>query len=442
MLRSGIMDYVAQMRLRVWALQVAVFAVALAGCSQGAPGRSLRLTAGPFTALYDSPIRVDVSGAAPGAGVKLRVSTVDAKGVPWSSEADFTASGTGQVSSEQPSTGGSYTGADTMGLFQTLAPHGSISTEGLFVPPHNWQMSIAVLSGSKIVARTALTRQLPLQLGVVQKDERPATTGTYGELFLPAQTVRRRPAVVVFGGSEGGLSTTVQAATLAAHGYPALALAYFHEPGLPADLARIPLEYFTSAVRLLAGQPGVDPKRIFVWGNSRGSEAAQLLGADFPALVYGVIATVPGADAGPAISTIVQPAWTLAHKPVPFVTNDLVGEANAATTPASNIAVERIRGPVLLVCGLQDVVWPSCPWTDAIVARLASHPGSAKPVVIKAARAGHLVGNLRAGVPDTNTSFTTSDGVANLAGGTPAGDNAGRTTGWTALLTMLHDTTN
>ena len=42
----------------------------------------------------------------------------------------------------------------------------------------------------------------------------------------------------MFGGSEGGLSGVVieAAALLAARGYPALALAYFHEPGLPPTL--------------------------------------------------------------------------------------------------------------------------------------------------------------------------------------------------------------
>ena len=52
----------------------------------------------------------------------------------------------------------------------------------------------------------------------------------------------RRTAVLVFGGSEGGLATSLLAARFAADGYPALALAYFREPGLPQTLTNIPLE--------------------------------------------------------------------------------------------------------------------------------------------------------------------------------------------------------
>jgi hypothetical protein len=59
---------------------------------------------------------------------------------------------------------------------------------------------------------------------------------------LPASAPARRPALLIFGGSEGGLSGTLIAALLAAHGYPALALAYFNAPGLPATLSDIPLE--------------------------------------------------------------------------------------------------------------------------------------------------------------------------------------------------------
>ena len=96
--------------------------------------------------------------------------------------------------------------------------------------------------------------------------------------------------MLVFGGSDGGLSGTLVAALLAAHGYPALALAYFNAPGLPAQLSDIPLEYFATALRWLRAQPQVDPRHVLTLGVSRGSEAALLLGAYYQRLVDGVIA--------------------------------------------------------------------------------------------------------------------------------------------------------
>ena len=58
--------------------------------------------------------------------------------------------------------------------------------------------------------------------------------GVVGVLFTPRARTRR-PAAVVFGGSEGGNGPIDAAAMLAAHGYPALALAYFGAPGLPSS---------------------------------------------------------------------------------------------------------------------------------------------------------------------------------------------------------------
>jgi BAAT / Acyl-CoA thioester hydrolase C terminal len=80
--------------------------------------------------------------------------------------------------------------------------------------------------------------------------------------------------VLVFGGSDGGLTTSFAAALLAAHGYPSLALAYFKAPGLPEDPNSILLEYFTKALGVLRAQPGVDHRHVLVSGVSRGSEAA------------------------------------------------------------------------------------------------------------------------------------------------------------------------
>jgi dienelactone hydrolase len=90
----------------------------------------------------------------------------------------------------------------------------------------------------------------------------------------------------------GGLST---ASLLASHGYPTLAVAYFHAAGLPDSLKKIPLEYSATAARLLAKQPGVDPEDLIALGASRGTEATLLLAQNFPKLVHGAVLHAPGA---------------------------------------------------------------------------------------------------------------------------------------------------
>ena len=100
---------------------------------------------------------------------------------------------------------------------------------------------------------------------------------------------------MLIGGSEGGVASPSSTDLLASHGYPTLALAYFHAPGLPTDLRNIPLEYFASAARWLARQPGVDPAHVVAAGGSRGTEAALLLSQNFPNLVHGAVLYAPSA---------------------------------------------------------------------------------------------------------------------------------------------------
>lgn len=104
---------------------------------------------------------------------------------------------------------------------------------------------------------------------MVEKRLRPAKDGIYGNLYLPEDTTDRRPGVLVFSGSGGGLTTSMAAALLAAHGYPSLALAYFKVPGLPQTLHNIPLGYFAKGLEVLRDQPGVDPRHVLVAGASR-----------------------------------------------------------------------------------------------------------------------------------------------------------------------------
>lgn len=130
--------------------------------------------------------------------------------------------------------------------------------------------------------------------------EQPATTGVFANLYRPpAPDTARDAAVLVLGGSEGGFQIpNITARDLAAHGHPAMALAYFGYQGPPTALRDIPLEYFATALRLLATQPGVDPGKLVVWGTSRGSEAALLTAATYPDLVDAVIADSPRTKAG------------------------------------------------------------------------------------------------------------------------------------------------
>jgi acetyl esterase/lipase len=251
------------------------------------------MSVSPQAALVDQPVTVSVRGLPAGARTTVTAKATDADGTTWSATAQFKASSAGEVSLSQPSLGGSYTGANPMGLFTLMAPPQGSAPAAFLHPEAGYDVTLQASVSGRVAATATVRRQGPVAVGVVEKELRPASGGIYANLYLPNDTAGRRPAVLVFGGSDGGLTTSFAAALLAAHGYPSLALAYFKAPGLPEDLDNIPLEYFTRALRVLRAQPGVDPRHVLVSGVSRGSEAALLLGAYFSQLVNGVIAGVP-----------------------------------------------------------------------------------------------------------------------------------------------------
>ncbi len=230
----------------------------------------------------------------------------------------------------------------------------------------------------------------------------------------PASGGGVHPAVLLFGGSEGGLRGEPEADLLAAHGHPTLDLAYFGEPGLPKSLAKIPLEYFAKALAFLRGQPGVDPHHVVVQGASRGGELALLLGATYPGLIDAVVAAVPSSEVNPGFPDLSQPAWTLHGTPV----------------QQGAIPVERIHGPILLSCGGQDAVWGSCDYVGDIITRLQQKHFGYRVNPLKYPQAGHVVGIMFA-----YNSFTPA-AVAGSGGTLPA-NQAALADAHTQLLAFL-----
>lgn len=258
-------------------------------------------------------------------------------------------------------------------------------------------------------------------------------------------------AVLLLGGSEGGLPPARDADDLARSGHPVLALAYFRNwqgqpQGLPASLTAIPLEYFFRAIDWLKRQPQVDPRRIVVVGQSRGAELALLLASLRPDLA-GVIAFSPSDHVWSGLSlfgprTAEQlPAWTLSGAPIPFQQVAVAqgasmrsGFEHAATLPAARIRVERIPGPVLLISSKADAIWPSTVFADAAAATLAKRPNKAPVENLQFDDASHLLMGTGPGMTTLQfpgTSFRIE------FGGTPEGTAKARAAAWTATKRFL-----
>jgi dienelactone hydrolase len=182
-----------------------------------------------------------------------------------------------------------------------------------------------------------------------------------GALFLPAHP-SDQAAVVCLTGAAGGLSEA-PAKALAAEGHAALALATHNFPGRQETLRLLPLDQIEQATAWLRLR--VEPRRDFVAlrGWSRGGEAALLL-ASLTSSVNAVIAYAPrcyvaleqGKQNNFADPRAVA-AWTWRGSPATgdaLPTSMLKDPSHQTFEDQFGIAVERIKGPVMLISGEAD----------------------------------------------------------------------------------------
>ncbi len=275
----------------------------------------------------------------------------------------------------------------------------------------------------------------------------PITTlapGMVGAYFPPPPG--HHDMVLVLGGSEGGLrGSQPLARRLAMHGFGTLAIGYFDAPGLPALLSEVPLETFEAGVAWLRAQPGVGNRPVAVVGGSKGAEAALVLGARDPH-VCAVVAGMPtnfvwaGIDTHNPMVAITRSSWSWQGKPLPFVpyaqgpfhgVRDYYERSLAKAPPEAEIPVERIKGPVLLISGESDQLWPSTPMADAVMSRLDAKGFRWPHSHLAYGDAGHA--GFGPPLPPDSPNLKALAGL----GGTPEGNNAARADGWSKLLVFL-----
>jgi uncharacterized protein len=285
--------------------------------------------------------------------------------------------------------------------------------------------------------------------------------GLVGTLFCPSNP-GPHPAVIALGGVGGGLREG-GAEALASEGFASLALAYFGVDPLPSELVEIPLEYFEWAIAWLKSQPEVDANRIALVGNSKGGELALLLGATYPEDVKAVIGYAPSAVVWQGI-TFNREAyhggprspWSLRGEPVPFARfarplptqmvrmvgsylgrQPIVGRVfyeraikNETAVAAAEIAVEKIDGPLLLISGTEDQMWPSTRLSEMAIERLKAHDHPFPYEHLRYEGAGHMITLPNAEPP---VSWTSRYEV----GGTREANEFANADSWTKVLGFL-----
>ena len=273
--------------------------------------------------------------------------------------------------------------------------------------------------------------------------------GLVGAFFKPVSKTRS-PAILVLGGSEGGKDgVRALAKPFAEQGYAVLALSWFGVSGLPASYVEVPLEYFEKGIDWLAQNPSVDADRIGVYGLSKGAEAALLVASRSPRL-HAVAAGMPanvafqgGANARAGVEA--QSSWTEGGKPVAFVPYDLSqpfdfrnyigsifrlydgGLKVIDTHQDAVIPVERINGPLMLISGQADAMWPSSRMAGDITERLNAKSFNFRVTHLSYPDAGHTVGM----PPALGVS---AKGPDEAVGGTVEGNRNARADMWPKLV--------
>jgi dienelactone hydrolase len=356
----------------------------------------------PGVSVEDQPIHIKAAGLPPQSLVSVGLASVDAEGTRWVSSARFRVDARGELDLDRaapiPAPGssgiwapGTYTGVWGMGLLASMRPTKPSRAGAYFWSgSRSLAFTLTVRSRGKTLASTDFSKRFAQQK-IRFQHESLRTEGFFGDYWAPVGG-GRHPAILAFGGSDGGEHAYLAAALFAAHGYPTLALAYWKEPGLPQTLSNIPLEYFAKALRWLRTQPHVDPNRVITLGASRGTEAALLLGVHFPNLVHGVTASVPSNVSLCSFPRCAGPTWTFAGKPLPYTRQ--FDNTQPTDDPSAIIPVEHIQGPIFLDCGGLDEVWESCAFAHAIIHRLDQHHDPYPHTLSSFPKAGHLIATL------------------------------------------------
>jgi dienelactone hydrolase len=425
-------------------------ALHLSVCSPATP----RFQIEPAEELFGVSVSIKIAGLKAGESVTIHAHSKDGQSLDWESTATFTADKKGIVDVEkQAPVSGDYTVADPLGLLWSMKP---VNLKGKNPPSYEFQKldHIAIHLTAERASGNSLTADIKryFRMPGIELTRIPIEKeGLEGTLFHPSQG-GPHPGLILLAGSGGGIYEW-WAELMASNGFAALTLPYFRYKDLPKELMEIPLEYFKEAIAWLKEQKAVDGSRIAAMGASKGGELALLLGATYPE-IKAVIACVPSSVVWQGISRDrLGSSWSQDGKGLPFAQwhfspedaqkmeagqplslletyslkkNDPVVLAKAA------IPVEKIKGPILMVSGTDDQLWPSTQFANMVMERLEkyNHPHERQHLCYQGA--GHLVF-----LPYFITSGNRIE-MPFMNGGNPRADANGSADFWAKMLDFLH----
>ena len=356
----------------------------------------MKLQIQPLVALYDEKISIAISELPPFSKVKISASMCLpwAKSILYEAFAWFTADSMGNIDlSKQKPDAGSYDFVDSMGLIVSMK---SKDINALKKISQNISVNNSIFID--IVAECGEDRacvQLERLFKTPEVKNQKITDDFVGELFYTENPDNK--IIVVLGGSGGDLCAVLPISSLlASRDFNVLALAYFKEKGLPAELAEIPLEYFERVFTWLSKNHITSGKEIQFLGFSIGGELALLLASRY-SFITKVAAFWPHAYCFGGVNFKNVSRWTYQGKSLPFIRykkhwvfanmiscfikNEPFGltylhkkALNAAKNKeAARIKIEYAKAGILLFAGKQDNMWNSYDGCVQIMAELKKH---------------------------------------------------------------------
>ncbi len=444
---------VLMQRARRSLIPLAACALSLAACQQTSQ-EELRVVVNPIDPLFGVPVAVRIEGLKAGETVQLTARSEDGTGLVFQSEATYQANDQGLVDlGKHAPIEGDYEGGDALGIFWSMKPVAEKVAWKNYMFSQLPHILVAIKAetteGEIAEAEVRWHFQAPgedLVRVPVEQD------GLYGVLYRPAGE-GPYPGLILLGGSGGG-SEEWWARTMASNGFASLALPYFNIEELPQDLMEIPLEYFEEALVWLQAQEAVDEERIAVAGGSKGGELALLAAATYPQ-IKAVVGCVASGIVWQGVHEFeVASSWSLegeglpyakwffsqedaermmAGEPIALRSTYALDENDPDALEAATIPVENINGPVLLVSGTDDQMWPSDVFGDLVMERLAAsgHPHARRHLKVEGG--GHLV-FLPVFVTGGNR-----EALPFVFGGTAEADAHGSVDFWEVMLEFLHE---
>lgn len=399
---------------------ITALVVSTAMLSVGSGKNKLLLSLDKETYLTTEFVNLSAQDLQPNTLYKVETSTEDSKGLVWTSFAEFMSDQSGKIDFSGSPQNGTYKIANSQGLFWSRSPENSHHDKDYFSGGDSFLTTVKLsLNGTQVDAVEFSTLAWSSEITVTESCKPDA----FFDLVKPTNPVlQKETGVILLGGSEGGLSTN-GAKEIASRGYTVLNLAYFGEVGLPKELIDVPVDSLIENIRdFKMNHPQL--KKIIIWGGSKGAELGLLLGSLMPNEVNGVIAVVPSHVVWQGLSmTDFTPksSWkfndaSIGFAPMLYEQSDFASakillrkgyERSILQIPDlsfAEIPVEKITGPILLISGTDDQVWPSDLMAEKIESRLKRMNFKYNLVNLIYQDAGHWI-DVRPSLPKRNRYF-------------------------------------